>query len=182
MSKVTHMLRGAGICTEMYQCKAWTHYISTSAHMCGCDTTHTHTQRHTHTLHTLHTSLMSRVRYEEEIQPIGSTTEDRVRVSALPVSLLFTQSSWRCSSWLPLNEPPAGCLNHPLINPSVGSLLRPQPSEEGSNPAKQKEGRLSEGRAGKEEDRIVWEGLFYYSFDCKVGKMSQTGKEVICPH
>lgn len=36
----------------------------------------------------------------------------------------------------PQNKPPTGCLSRPLINPSVGSLLRSQPSEQGSNPAK----------------------------------------------
>ena len=97
--------------------------------------------------------------YGEEILPIGSTTEERGRVTLLPVTLLFTQSSWRSGSWFPLNEPPAGCLNRPLINPSVGSLLRPQPSEEGSNPAKQTERRPSAQRGGQNRVR---EGLFFF--------------------
>ena len=97
--------------------------------------------------------------YGEEILPIGSTTEERGRVTLLPVTLLFTQSSWRSGSWFPLNKPPAGCLNRPLINPSVGSLLRPQPSEEGSNPAKQTERRPSAQRGGQNRVR---EGFFFF--------------------
>lgn len=61
------------------------------------------------------------------------------------VDLFFTQSSWRYNSWFPLNKPPTGCLNRPLINPSVGSLLRPKPSEQGSHPAKQRMSSCREG-------------------------------------
>lgn len=51
---------------------AWMHYISESAHMCGCDTkAHTHTQGH------LHTSPRGQDHNEEEILPFGSTTEER---------------------------------------------------------------------------------------------------------
>lgn len=53
---------------------------------------------------------------------------------------------------LPLNAPPTGRLNRPLINPSVGSLLRPRPSEEGSGPTKQAE-RGGAGRGGRTESR-----------------------------
>lgn len=102
-------------------------------------------------------------RNEDDILPFGSADEQR-QSRSLPVSLLFTRSSWRFSSRFPLNEPPAGCLNRPLINPSVGSLLRPQPSEEGSNPAKQTEGRLSSWSARRDRNPrdFLFEFFFYF--------------------
>lgn len=36
--KEMHMLRGEAYVPNMYKSKAWMHYISKSAHMCGCDT------------------------------------------------------------------------------------------------------------------------------------------------
>lgn len=137
----------------MYKCKAWTHYISESAHMCGCDTKHAQTDNYT---------LLTELQVAQSWRPRSLwgrhsaywTNNWRKRQShLLPVSLLFTQSSWRSSSWFALNEPPAGSLNRPLINPSVGSLLHPQPYEEGSNPAKQTERRLSSWRVGEEEKK-----------------------------
>lgn len=97
----------------------------------------------THTHRRLHTSLTSPVHYKEEILSIGSTTEERGRVTCFLSVSFSPRAPGASSSWFPPNKPPAGCLNRPLINPSVGSLLRPQPSEEGSNPAKQTERRLT---------------------------------------
>lgn len=59
----------------------------------------------------------------------------------------------------PQNKPPTGCLSRPLINPSVGSLLRPQPSEQGSNPAKQ---RLSSCRASERDSQVFFHCSFYF--------------------
>lgn len=140
------MLRGGGICTEMYKCKARGHYVRRGAHM------HTGVaQKHTHTRE-------GKIRRQSRRpRPLRGGGRDCAywinkrgerQSHLLPVSLLFTRSSWRVGFWFPLNKPPAGCLNRPLINPSVGSLLRAQPSEEGSNPAKHTERRL---RAGEEE-------------------------------
>lgn len=153
----------------MYQCKTWVRYISETAHMCGCDTEKTPTRARGRS------SPWGQDHYGEEILPIGSTTEERGRVTLLPVTLLFTQSSWRSGPWFPLNEPPAGCLNRPLINPSVGSLLRPQPSEERSNPAMQTERRPSAQRGGQNRVR---EGFFF--FHCPFTESSNKGR--ISPH
>lgn len=116
--------------------------------MCGCDG-----EQHTHT----HTR--QRVHNGGKILPLRSTTDDRHRervgVTLLPVTLLFTRCSWHLGFSFTPNQPPAGCLNHPLINPSVGSLLRPQPSEEGSNPAMQAQSEESvQGEQGGKEERI----------------------------
>lgn len=103
--------------------------------MCGRVQRHTYTKTmHTHT----HTPMHDTPRAAQG-RDLARLWDQQLRGKRhlLPVSLLFTQSSWRFSSWFPLSEPPAGCLNRPLINPSVRSLLHPQPSEEGSNPAKQ---------------------------------------------
>lgn len=107
--------------------------------MCGCESTCTHT----HTQGQLQSSPTGSLRGKR-----FCLLDKQLKREALAVSLLFTQSSWRFSSWFPLNEPPAGCLNRPLINPSVGSLLHPQPSEEQSNLAKHTERRLSAWRGG----------------------------------
>lgn len=83
--------------------------------------------------------------------------DQQLEAESLPFSLFFTRSSRRSGSRFPQNKPPTGCLSRPLINPSVGSLLRPQPSEQGSNPAMQ---RLSSCRASEQDSQV----LFHCSF------------------
>lgn len=155
----------------MYKCKAWTRYISKSAHVCGCDTKYTQTQT------TTRSSPFSRSHSPGDWDHCETTNNLRERGTCFLSVSFFTQSSWRFGSWFALSEPPAGSLNRPLINPSVGSLLRPQPYEEGSNPAKQTERRLSSWRGGEEENKLESGRDFLCRFT-----ESEWAKELISPH
>lgn len=103
--------------------------------VCTCvgvrDHKHIHTDRHTFT----HGEVST-------VKDLGISHEsERLRQFLL---VFFThRTSGVFSFWFPLTKPPAGGLNRPLINPSVGSLLHPQPSEEGSNPAMHTKRKLS---------------------------------------
>lgn len=155
----------------MYKCKTWMHYISICVGVTQKTPTHTCRQLQ-------HNSLTSGVHYKEEILPIGSTTEERGRVTCFLSVSFSPRAPGAPALGSPWTKPPAGCLNRPLINPSVGSLLRPQPSEEGSNPAKQTERGLSAWRAREEEDKTESWSDFCFT----VLLQSQPAKQAISPH
>lgn len=115
------------------------HMPGAERHMWGCDT---HGEKND-TGNSKQVEIIRRKRFGPSAQ--------RLEAELLPFSLFFTQSSWR--SGFPQNKPPTGCLSRPLINPSVGSLLCSQPSEQGSNPAKQ---RLSSCRPTEEESQVLF--------------------------
>lgn len=131
-----------------------------------------------HTQGQLATSPKGQDHYEEAILPIGSTTEERGRVTCF-LSVSFSPRARGASALgSPWANHPLATLNRPLINPSVGSLLHPQPSEEGSNPAKQTERRLRSWGAGEEEGKIEAGSDFSFA----VFLQSQPAKEVISSH